>query len=163
MLEETGLFPARDHDHRRCVEDALARAERVCAERGVRLTSQRRRILELVAASHTAIGAYEIVNRLADDGRRPAPITVYRALDFLIEQGLVHRLSSLNAYMACLHAGEHEGGQFLICKQCGAVAELSSDTIDRAIREGARASAFQVTTPMVEVTGICLHCSPNKP
>ena len=140
----------------------MARADRVCAERGVRLTNQRRQILELVAASHTAIGAYEIVDRLARGGRRPAPITVYRALDFLIEQGLVHRLSSLNAYIACLHAGEHEGGQFLICKQCGAVAEMSAEGVDDAIRAGAKASAFQVMTPMVEVTGICRHCSPNK-
>ena len=159
MSKETLLFPARDHDHRRCVDDALARAERVCAERGVRLTSQRRRILELVAASHSAVGAYDIVDSLAKSGPRPAPITVYRALDFLIEQGLVHRLSSLNAYMACLHPGEHEGGQFLICKKCGAVAETSSDGVTSAILEAARASAFRVTTPMVEVTGLCRHCS----
>ena len=159
MSKETVLFPARDHDHQRCVEDALAKADRICAERGVRLTSQRRCILELVAASHSAVGAYDIVDSLAKSGRRPAPVTVYRALDFLIEQGLVHRLSSLNAYMACLHPGEHDGGQFLICKKCGVVAEMSSDGVNNAILEGARASAFRVTTPMVEVIGVCRHCS----
>src|SRR5204863_259080 len=93
----TTIFPAPGHDHARCTADAMAFAETLCAERGHRLTPVRRRVLEALASSHKPLGAYEIIDLLVDRGRRPAPITVYRALDFLREAGLVHRIESRNA------------------------------------------------------------------
>jgi len=93
---------ARPHDHSRCVSHALAEAETICARQGLRLTALRKRVLELVWASHKPLGAYDILGVLSDeDGRRAAPPTVYRALDFLLENGLVHRIASLNAITDC--------------------------------------------------------------
>lgn len=100
------LFPPPGHDHDVCVERAIERARSVCAGKGVRLTALRERVLREIASSHSAIGAYEIIDRLARDGRRLAPISVYRIIEVLAEAGLVHRLESRNAYFACL--GEHE-------------------------------------------------------
>jgi Fur family zinc uptake transcriptional regulator len=151
-------FPQADHDHRRCVAALLAAAEGLCQRRQVRFTAQRRRVLEVVAASHAAIGAYQIMDRLASGGRRPAPITIYRALDFLIEQGFVHRLASLNAYVACCHASTDHGAQFLICRRCGTVGEMTSPSIARAIAAAAADLGFRVSAPVVEVAGLCDRC-----
>ena len=94
------------HDHSRCVAEALAEAEALCAKQGTRLTTLRKRVLELVWASHKPLGAYDILGVLSEeDGRRAAPPTVYRALDFLLENGLVHRIASLNAFIGCVHPG----------------------------------------------------------
>ncbi|HEV3397502.1 MAG TPA: transcriptional repressor, partial [Xanthobacteraceae bacterium] len=93
-MKSSAIFPAPDHDHGRCSADAMAHAEALCAARRERLTPTRRHVLEALAASHRPLGAYEIIDRLAERGPRPAPITVYRALDFLLAQGLVHRIES---------------------------------------------------------------------
>lgn len=151
-------FPALGHDHQRCVAAIMADAARTCAERGVRLTPRRRRVLEVIAAHHAAIGAYAVIERLADGGRRMAPISVYRALDFLMAQGLVHRLASLNAYVACTRSAVRHGAQFLICRRCGAIGEIDSAAVGRAITEAAAAAEFTVAAPMVEVAGYCRAC-----
>lgn len=123
-------------------------------------------MLEIVADSHSAIGAYEIMDRLTADGeggmaKRPAPITVYRALDFLMEHGLVHRLASLNAYVACARGSiEEHKSQFLVCRQCGVIAELIDPAIEQAIAGAASGVGFQVATPVVEVAGVCPNCRP---
>src|SRR6187549_2302651 len=96
-------FPERDHDHGRCTADALKHAEALCAQRSQRLTPTRRQVLEVLLSSHKPLGAYEIIDRAAKRGTRHAPITVYRALEFLIENGLAHRIESRNAYIACGH------------------------------------------------------------
>ena len=97
------VFPAPDHDHGRCSADTLRHAEALCAKRGERLTPMRRQVLEVLAASHRPVGAYEIIDAVAARGPRPAPITVYRALDFLTAQGLAHRIESRNAFLACIN------------------------------------------------------------
>lgn len=150
--------PDADHDHDRCRDALLLEAERRCAERRQRLTPQRRRVLTVIADGHTAIGAYEIMDRLAEVGSRPAPISVYRALDFLMAVGLVHRLASLNAFVACAGPEWAHGAQFLICHGCGVVGELNDAAVDRAIGTAAAAAGFAVTAPLVEVTGLCRSC-----
>jgi Fur family zinc uptake transcriptional regulator len=152
------VFPPNDHDHRTCAATILTDAERLCRDRKVRLTAQRRRVLEIVAASHLAVGAYEILERLAEGGRRPAPIMVYRALDFLIEQGLVHRLTSLNAFVACACSRAAHGAQFLICRGCGTIGEMTSAAVDRAIADAASSADFDVGSTVVEVAGLCSAC-----
>ena len=104
------VFPAPDHDHGRCASAAIAHAEVLCAARAQRLTPMRRHVLEALLDSHRPLGAYEIIERLARQGR-PAPITVYRVLDFLRDNGLVHRIESRNAFVACVHnhAGADHG------------------------------------------------------
>src|ERR1700676_4282437 len=97
-------FPAPDHDHGRCTADAMTHAEQVCVRRAQKFTPIRRQVLQALLSSHRPLGAYEVIDELAKTMPRPAPITVYRALDFLMENGLVHRIESRNAYLACSHA-----------------------------------------------------------
>ena len=149
----------RPHDHSHCVRDALAEAEALCARDGLRLTALRKRVLELVWASHKPLGAYDILGVLSEeDGRRAAPPTVYRALDFLLENGLVHRIASLNAFIGCVHPGELHQGQFLICKACHAAIELELPAISQSIVAGAAAVGFAVESQTVEVVGLCAGC-----
>ena len=152
------LFPRRDHDHLRCVSDALAQAARLCRDRGARLTALRARVLEIVWQSHKPLGAYDMLAVLAAEGRSAAPPTVYRALEFLLEHGLVHRLSSLNAFVGCSRPGHAGSGQFLICQSCGNAAELNDGGVERAIVRSAAAHGFDVNRHTVEVSGVCPEC-----
>jgi Fur family transcriptional regulator, zinc uptake regulator len=154
-------FPDPEHDHGSCLEDTLARAEEIFAARGLRLTPLRRRVLEQIASSHTAVGAYDILERLAKPGeRRLAPISVYRALDSLVESGLVHRLESRNAFFACHtpHAGDRRQ-VVLACETCGAVAEMASDAVFDGIAKISRKAGFVPARTMVEVIGTCARCA----
>ena len=155
------VFPEPGHDHGRCTADAMAHAESLCAARGQRLTPLRRQVLETLAESHKTLGAYEIMDRMAEQGPRPAPITVYRALDFLLENGLVHRIESRNAFLACI--GDHPAGGgttvFLICERCGAVGEANSKAVADTVQSAARAAGFTPKTRVIEITGVCAHCS----
>src|SRR6185436_1054396 len=145
------VFPAPDHDHDRCSADALAHAEALCVKRGERLTPMRRQVLEVLAASHKPLGAYEIIDLVATRAPRPAPITIYRALDFLTAQGLVHRIESRNAFLACIN--NHADGApvvFLICEHCGAVAD--------SVNAAAKSAGFTPKSPVIEISGVCKHC-----
>ena len=153
------VFPAPDHDHDRCSADALAHAEALCAKRGERLTPMRRHVLEVLAASHKPLGAYEIMDRMTAQGPRPAPITVYRALDFLLENGLVHRIESRNAFLACIN--NHASGApvvFLICEHCGAVGEAASGAVADSLNAAAKSAGFSPRARVIEITGVCKHC-----
>lgn len=147
-------------DHRRHATEALARAERICRERGLRLTPIRRQALEALHADHRPVGAYDLADRISPaGGRRLAPISIYRALDFLVEQGFVHRLSSKNAYIACLHGhGANEVVAFLICEVCGGVDEDSSPAMKKAVAAIAENRQFSPSHQMVEIVGRCEHC-----
>jgi Fur family zinc uptake transcriptional regulator len=151
-------FADQAHDHARCVADALAAAEARCADRGVRLTAQRRRVLEMLLEDHAPVGAYDILSRLAAEGRPTAPVAVYRALDFLREHGLAHRLASLNAFVACARPGREHGAQFLICGRCRSVAEIEDGGIARAVRGAAAEAGFAADWPVVEIAGLCPAC-----
>ena len=137
----------------------MAMAEARCLQRGQRLTPVRRKVLAALLGSHKALGAYDIVERLAPTGVRPAPITAYRALEFLRENGLVHRIESRNAFIACVH--NHAAGAlvvFLICERCGAVGEASSADVTATLTSAARAVGFTPKSPVLELTGVCTHC-----
>ncbi len=150
-------YTTHNHDH--CVSSALAEADTLCERSGVRLTALRKRVLELVWQSHKPLGAYDILAELtAQDGRRAAPPTVYRALDFLLENGLVHRIASLNAFIGCNHPEHPHQGQFLICRNCHTAIELEQPSISEAIEHAARGVNFQVEGQTVEVVGLCQPC-----
>ena len=156
---EQAVFPAPGHDHARCSTDAMTEAEARCVERGQRLTPMRREVLAALLVSHRPLGAYEIMERLAPRGPRPAPITVYRALDFLMENGLVHRIESRNAYLACAH--DHDTAAmaaFLICDRCGSVGELPASVVAQSLNSAVRATGFAPKLSVVEITGTCAHC-----
>lgn len=147
------------HDHEHCVSSALAEADHLCERSGVRLTALRKRVLELVWQGHKPLGAYDILAQLSgQDGRRAAPPTVYRALDFLLENGLVHRITSLNAFIGCNHPEHPHQGQFLICRSCHMAIELEQAAISTAIDKAARNVDFQVEGQTVEVVGLCAPC-----
>ena len=153
-------FPAPDHDHGRCTAEAMAHAEEVCARRTQKFTPIRRQVLKALLSSHRPLGAYEVIDELAKSMPRPAPITVYRALDFLIANGLVHRIESRNAYLACA-AHDHDSTSavaFLICERCGLVGEIPSASFAKDLNAAARSSGFAPKLSVVEITGVCAHC-----
>ena len=146
------------HDHSHCAGDSLARAEALMAERGARLTPVRKRVLEILLEAHKALGAYDVLQRLAAEGYGNQPPVVYRALDFLVEQGLAHRIQRLNAFTACMHAGEAHAPAFLICDRCATVAEAPVAPIRAALEEAAAEMGFAVDRVSLEATGLCPAC-----
>jgi Fur family zinc uptake transcriptional regulator len=147
-----------DHDHALCIDDALNKAAELCVRRGARLTHLRRRVLELVWQGHSAVKAYDLLEVLAREDRSAKPPTVYRALDFLIAHGLVHRLESLNAFIGCPQPEASHEGQFLICGRCGWVGEFEASEIQTAIADQATGHGFAVDQQTVEVRGTCRTC-----
>ena len=158
VRDQRGRFLSNGHDHGNCLANALQDAKAVCTERGARLTPVRQRVLEIVWQSHRPLGAYAILEVLSAEGHSPSPPTVYRALEFLLTQGLVHRLSSLNAFVGCTRPGHPGAGQFLLCTSCGIAAELNDSRIESAIERSAHAEGFTSQVHTVEISGLCPHC-----
>ena len=137
----------------------MALAEARCIERGQRLTAIRRRVLAALLDSHRALGAYDIIEQLSPSGLRLAPITTYRALEFLQENGLVHRIASRNAFIACVHNHNAEDPVvFMICEACGVIGEASSAEVTATLAAAAKRAGFRPKSPVIEMTGICAHC-----
>jgi Fur family zinc uptake transcriptional regulator len=131
--------------------------------KGLKLTELRRRVFEEIAASHEALGAYEILDRLAAKGPRLAPISVYRAIDALLAAGVVHRLESRNAFFACHAAHAPERDQLiLVCERCGRVAEIEGETVFAAIGEAVERAAFAPRRTVAEVSGECSDCRDRR-
>src|SRR5258708_1599505 len=156
-------FPAPDHDHDRCAADAIDHAERVCEKRAQKFTPIRRQVLQALLSSHRPLGAYEVIDELAKSMPRPAPITVYRALDFLMANGLGHRIESRNPFLAS--APDHDAAAmvaFLICEHCGSVGEMPAAPLAQGLNAAARATGFAPKLSVVEITGACAHCQSAK-
>ena len=151
-------FPPQDHDHGTCVARAMEAAEAQCRDRGARLTDIRRRVLELIWTSHAPVGAYGLLEVLGREGRAAAPPTVYRALDFLLAHGLIHRIETMNAFIGCSHPGVPHSGLFLVCDGCGTVAELVESDVASAVESGAARMGFTVETLTMEAKGKCPEC-----
>ena len=150
-------FPAPEHDHGACLEGALERARKAFEAKGLKLTPLRQAVFQEIAGSHRAVGAYEVLERLAARGDRLAPISVYRSIDALVEVGLVHRFESRNAFFAC-HAG-HEGRQMVLaCETCGRVAEMGGPEVFAGIDRAAAQASFSPRSAVVEVWGLCASC-----
>ena len=147
------------HDHGRCVRAALDEALALCAARGVRLTDLRRQVLELIWHGHAPIGAYAILEQLAERRGRVAPPTVYRALDFLTREGLVHRIDRLNAYVGCPSPRQRHVAYFFICRRCGEAAEFHDGRLAGAISACVRQAGFQLDSATVELAGTCARCA----
>lgn len=138
----------------------LAAAEAHCRLHGLRLTPQRRAVLEVLAKACAPLGAYDLIERMRrDGGRAPAPIVVYRVLDFLKEHGFIHRLETLNAFIACPH--RHDASArivFLICEACKQVEEVVSIPLDSALASLARKHDFLADRQVMELAGTCRTC-----
>lgn len=165
QLATSTVYPAvaafAAHDHRRCVQQALRQARAACRERGARLTQLREDVLRLVWQSHRPVGAYALLDMLgARDGtRRPGPPTVYRALEFLREQGFVHRVESLNAYIGCQVGAEPHDHQLYICRGCGATLESAQPSIRDAVDSYGRQVGFVLESVALEALGLCPACA----
>lgn len=146
------------HDHDRCVSRVMRAAEKVCTERELQLTPIRRRVLELITKRHAPIGAYDILGALKKGEGAQAPPTVYRALEFLLDAGLIHRIDTLNAFVACETPDTLHAGQFLVCRSCNKVIELDDPAISRLLVQKAKAAGFTADPQDVEIKGLCASC-----
>ncbi|MEM6548391.1 MAG: transcriptional repressor [Pseudomonadota bacterium] len=151
------------HDHRDCSALALAAAHRICAEKRLRLTPVRQRALEILLESHKAIGAYDVLQRLNAEGLGSQPPIAYRALEFLVSNGLAHRIEKLNAYVACMAAEEHHNPTFWICRKCRSVAETFGGQSCAPLSDAATSLGFSVERMVVEVEGLCNTCRETGP
>ncbi|MEN8660227.1 MAG: Fur family transcriptional regulator [Marivita sp.] len=147
------------HDHDQCVETAITEAEAHCAATGARFTAVRRAALEILLREHRALGAYELLDRLHDAGFGSQPPVAYRALDFLVENGFVHKIERLNAFIACAHPGASHSPAFLICRKCDVVAEAHSAPARGTLGEAAKATGFKIERTVVEALGVCPSCA----
>ena len=147
------------HDHPN-VQARLAEAESICATSGARLTPLRKEVLELILIASGPVGAYDLLAKLKGSTERPAaPPTVYRTLDFLLEKGFIHRLTSINAYIPCCHPREGHQAAFLICNECHAVTEASASGLIQQLNLLADSDQFKAHHSIIEISGICQQCS----
>lgn len=151
---------AAKHDHGTCMAEAVAAAEARMKASDARLTPLRRRVLELVCESHSPVGAYDLLARLGGErNARAAPPTIYRALDFLMEHGLIHRINSLNAYVACFGPDRPHDACLFICERCRTVEESEAEGLRRAIDREAHEAGFRVQRQTIEISGVCRVCA----
>lgn len=147
------------HDHASCVTDGLSAAEARCTADGLRFTPVRRKVLEILLQEHRALGAYVILDRLRDEGFGSQPPVAYRALDFLVANGLAHKVERLNAFIACAHPEHVHAPAFMICRICEAVAEAQSGPARGALGAAAKAAGFVIERTVVEAEGVCPSCA----
>lgn len=157
--DETAVMFKQKHNHMVCINHAMQTAEALCSENGARFTGIRRQVLELVWSNHQPVTAYNLLKKLRQEKDNAEPPTVYRALDFLLDNGLVHKIESLNAFVGCDRPHRSHTGQFMICSSCLQVAELDEGTmISKAIDRQASVIGFKVANKTVEITGLCPSC-----
>ncbi len=149
----------RRHNHATCSGSVLDRAEALSVKAGIRMTPVRRRTLEILLEEHRALGAYEVLDRLSKDGFGSQPPVVYRALEFLVENGFAHRIRRLNAFTACMQPGEAHAPAFFICDDCGAIAEAPEEEVRGALDKAAERLGFRIARVNVEVLGTCPACA----
>ena len=146
------------HDHHNVVT-RLAEAESLCATTGARLTPLRKEVLELILNASGPMGAYDLLAKIKSESDRPAaPPTVYRTLDFLLEKGFIHRLTSINAYIPCCHPREGHQAAFLICTECKNVKEASAQGLLKQLDELSASDQFTAHHSIIEISGICQQC-----
>ncbi|NCQ22993.1 MAG: Fur family transcriptional regulator [Rhodobacteraceae bacterium CG17_big_fil_post_rev_8_21_14_2_50_63_15] len=151
------------HDHKRCVQAAIAAVEAHCETHRLHLTPVRRRVLEILLNRHSALGAYEILDTLRVEGLGSQPPVVYRALDFLVSHGFAHKIERLNAFIACTHPGQDHTPAFLICRRCDAVAEAHAEPTKGMLGRAASDSGFVIEQAVVEAVGLCPRCHEGAP
>lgn len=144
------------HDHAKCISSALSAADAACAAADLRLTPVRRRTLEILLEAHEALGAYDVLARLDAEGFGSKPPVAYRALSFLVDAGLAHRIERLNAFVACAKPGSDHAPAFMICNRCGTVAEGDAGA---ALQTPAAAAGFKIENAVLEAEGVCPACT----
>ncbi len=156
-----GITPValKEHEHAHCIDDAINTAEAYCKNAKLRFTPIRRKVLEILAQEHRAIGAYAILERLRENGFGSQPPLAYRALEFLTKHGLAHKVERLNAFISCTHPTKEHNPAFLICRTCSSVAETTLDAAKTSLGGIARAANFRMEGLVMESEGLCSSCS----
>jgi len=150
---------AAHHHHHHDAAAIVREIEHECDARGLRLTPLRREVLELVAKARRPVKAYDLLESLRDRHAGAAPPTVYRALDFLLENGFIHRLESINAFVFCQHPAEAHQVPFLICDVCESATEVCDEgAIAHLIERQAHDFGFRAKAQTLEVHGVCRRC-----
>ncbi|MEQ1557674.1 MAG: transcriptional repressor [Methyloglobulus sp.] len=155
-------LPLPTHNHDDCRNKAVQTADKLCAERGVQLTPIRRKALELIWGNHKAVKAYDLLDQMKPLQQSAKPATVYRALDFLLEQGLIHRVESLNAFIGCSCSDQQHEQLLLICVQCQEVEERPGMMVMEAVSRELEQAGFTVHRKAIEIQGICKHCKQSQ-
>lgn len=159
MIEtETAPIPKQEHDHNLCIRNAISVAEQLCLSRGVQLTPIRHKVLELIWNSHKAVKAYDLLDQIRPINDAAKPSTVYRALDFLLEQGLIHRVESLNAFVGCHCSGVQHDQLLLICTACHMVEERPAPLVLSALAQELGEAGFIPQRKTIEIHGLCEAC-----
>lgn len=146
------------HDHHSCINSALNAAEEFCAREKLQFTPVRRRVLEILLERHQAMGAYDILEMLRDEGLGSQPPVAYRALDFLVQHGFAHKIERLNAFAACMHPGEQHMPAFLICRKCDQVVEAHMEAAKSMLSKAVQDIGFEIEQAVVEIMGLCPNC-----
>jgi Fur family transcriptional regulator, zinc uptake regulator len=141
----------------------IDQATQFCEKQKERLTKPRLEVLRVLADSSKPLGAYEIMNELRDALQNPKPPTVYRAIDFWLQHGFIHRIESLNAYIVCQADHRHSGSQFMICDDCGGVTEAHVCKLPEVFENAASSNCFNFSSWNIEIHGICVDCCRAKP
>ncbi|SEL17212.1 Fur family transcriptional regulator [Pacificibacter marinus] len=149
------------HDHDSCIKDTVTTVDAHCISAGLQFTPVRKRVLEILLEEHRALGAYEVLDRLREEGLGSQPPVAYRALDFLTKHGFVHKIERLNAFIACAHPAEEHTPAFLICRVCSSVAEAETDLTQGRIARIADSTGFQIERAILEAEGLCPNCRPE--
>lgn len=146
------------HDHTTCIRDALTCADAHCKRNSLQFTKTRRRVLEILLQEHKALGAYDILSHLNSEGLGSQPPIVYRALDFLVANGFVHKIEKLNAYAACTHPGISHSPVFMICRDCDSVVETQTEPLMNFLGTTAKTAGFSIERTVIEAEGLCPSC-----
>ena len=146
-------------NHTSCIDTALKKAEFICQDKGLRFTEIRKFILMSIWESHKPTRAYELLSKISDMDYSPKPPTIYRALDFLMENGFVHKINSLNAFIGCSHPMKHNECYFMICNNCNEVRECCDENITDTIKTTLSSNRFFHKNIAIEINGDCYECS----
>ncbi|NCW56473.1 MAG: transcriptional repressor [Gammaproteobacteria bacterium] len=157
-LEHVPHDHATPHDHAACIDQAVRTAADVCAQRGLKLTPVRRRFVALLGELGEDVVGADRRMCAPDDLENAAPPTVYRALEFLIDAGLVHRIDSINAFIGCDEPARAHVAQFLVCRKCHRVVEIDDPGINRLLAEKSLAAGFRIEPTSLEIKGLCGEC-----
>ena len=156
---ETDSFCCPDHSGPHSAASILAQADARATAQGLRLTPVRQRTLEMLVAAHGAMGAYDVLERLAAEGYGTQPPVAYRALNWLVEHGFAHRIRRLNAFTACAHPARDHAAAFLICTDCDSVTEASAGAVTAALAGAATEAGFAIDRATIEAVGRCRACA----
>lgn len=157
--QKLGGHSNASHDHTACIDKAIRQAERLCTERGAQLTPIRHKILELIWESHQAVKAYDLLERIKPFNVSAKPATVYRALDFLIEQKLIHRVESMNAFIGCNRLESKHDLLLLICESCHEIEERPAIKVMDSLTHELSSAGFTPHRQSIEIHGVCRRCS----